>query len=254
METLDNFRSGALRFLVASDVAARGLDVPNVSHVFNYDVPSHAEDYVHRIGRTGRAGKSGTAMMICSPRDEKNFAAIEELVKMEIPRMEHAKSGQTAETETVSEDSAEKKPARRSRTARSKKSNAQEPLEAQALPAAIDTAADPAPAPVATAEESNPAREQSSNRRGGRGRGRNRDADSRDNLRGGATWDATMPNFIAKSFTERLVAEGRDPSTANDTPESKELPSLADGAEDLSLAQAPQDTVQDTSAAQEDLA
>jgi superfamily II DNA/RNA helicase len=193
-------------------------------------------------------------MMICSPRDEKNFAAIEELVKMEIPRMEHAKSGQTAETETVSEDSAEKKPARRSRTARSKKSNAQEPSEAQALPAAIDTAADPAPAPVATAEESNPAREQSSNRRGGRGRGRNRDADSRDNLRGGATWDATMPNFIAKSFTERLVAEGRDPSTANDTPESKELPSLADGAEDLSLAQAPQDTVQDTSAAQEDLA
>ena len=63
-----------------------------------------------------------------------------------------------------------------------------------------------------------------------------------------------MPNFIAKSFTERLVAEGKDPSTANDTPESKELPSLADGAEDLSLAQAPQDTVQDTSAAQEDLA
>ena len=254
METLDNFRSGALRFLVASDGAARGLDVPNVSHVFNYDVPSHAEDYVHRIGRTGRAGKSGTAMMICSPRDEKNFAAIEELVKMEIPRMEHAKSGQTAETETVSEDSAEKKPARRSRTARSKKSNAQEPLEAQALPAAIDTAADPAPAPVATAEESNPAREQSSNRRGGRGRGRNRDADSRDNLRGGATWDATMPNFIAKSFTERLVAEGRDPSTANDTPESKELPSLADGAEDLSLTQATQDTVQDTAAAQEVLA
>ena len=101
---LDNFRSGTLRFLVASDVAARGLDVPNVSHVFNYDVPSHAEDYVHRIGRTGRAGKSGTAMMICSPRDEKNFAAIEGLVKMEIPRMEHAMSGKTAEAETASED------------------------------------------------------------------------------------------------------------------------------------------------------
>ena len=234
METLDNFRSGALRFLVASDVAARGLDVPNVSHVFNYDVPSHAEDYVHRIGRTGRAGKSGTAMMICSPRDEKNFATIEELVKMEIPRIEHAKSGQTAEAETVSEASAEKKPARRSRTARSKKSNVQEPSEAQALPAAIDTAADPAPAVVDTAEEntqpSNPAREQTSNRRGGRGRGHNRDAELRDNRRGGATWDATMPNFIAKSFTERLVAEGRNPSMANDTPEGKELPSIAGGA------------------------
>ena len=89
METLDRFRSGTLRFLVASDVAARGLDVPNVSHVFNYDVPSHAEDYVHRIGRTGRAGKPGTAMMICVSKDEKNFADIERLVKAEIPRMKH---------------------------------------------------------------------------------------------------------------------------------------------------------------------
>ena len=89
METLDMFRSGTLRFLVASDVAARGLDVPNVSHVFNYDVPSHAEDYVHRIGRTGRAGKPGTAMMICVNKDEKNLADIERLVKAEIPRMKH---------------------------------------------------------------------------------------------------------------------------------------------------------------------
>jgi superfamily II DNA/RNA helicase len=56
--TLDGFRDGTLRFLVASDVAARGLDIPAVSHVFNFDVPSHAEDYVHRIGRTGRAGRT----------------------------------------------------------------------------------------------------------------------------------------------------------------------------------------------------
>lgn len=89
METLDGFRNGSIRFLCASDVAARGLDIPNVSHVFNFDVPSHAEDYVHRIGRTGRAGRSGKAMMICAPRDEKNFAAIEALVKLEVPRMEN---------------------------------------------------------------------------------------------------------------------------------------------------------------------
>ncbi len=86
--TLDGFREGALKILVASDVAARGLDVPSVSHVFNFDVPSHAEDYVHRIGRTGRAGRKGKAMMICVPRDEKNLADIEKLVEREIPRIE----------------------------------------------------------------------------------------------------------------------------------------------------------------------
>ena len=87
MRTLAQFRDGTLRFLVASDVAARGLDIPNVSHVFNYDVPSHAEDYVHRIGRTGRAGKAGTAIMICTPRDQKNFDSIERLVEMAIPKL-----------------------------------------------------------------------------------------------------------------------------------------------------------------------
>ena len=87
MEVLQGFRDGTIPFLVASDVAARGLDIPNVSHVFNYDVPSHAEDYVHRIGRTGRAGRSGKALMICAPQDEKNLAAIERLVKQEIPRL-----------------------------------------------------------------------------------------------------------------------------------------------------------------------
>ncbi|EAQ01827.1 ATP-dependent RNA helicase RhlE [Pseudooceanicola batsensis HTCC2597] len=87
-KTLEGFRDGSLRFLVASDVAARGLDIPNVSHVFNFDVPSHAEDYVHRIGRTGRAGRSGKAIMICVPRDEKNLADIESLIEKTIPRID----------------------------------------------------------------------------------------------------------------------------------------------------------------------
>ncbi len=68
MKTLEKFRSGELKILVASDVAARGLDVPAVSHVFNFDVPIHADDYVHRIGRTGRAGRSGRAYMLASHR------------------------------------------------------------------------------------------------------------------------------------------------------------------------------------------
>ena len=86
MKTLDGFRDGTLRFLVASDVAARGLDIPAVSHVFNFDVPSHAEDYVHRIGRTGRAGRKGVAITIATPGDKKFLDAIESLVKKEIPR------------------------------------------------------------------------------------------------------------------------------------------------------------------------
>jgi superfamily II DNA/RNA helicase len=73
MRTLDAFRKGELRLLVASDVAARGLDIPDVSHVFNFDVPHHADDYVHRIGRTGRAGKSGQAFMIVTPADSRNL-------------------------------------------------------------------------------------------------------------------------------------------------------------------------------------
>ncbi|MEZ5778466.1 MAG: DEAD/DEAH box helicase [Paracoccaceae bacterium] len=84
--TLDGFRDGTVRFLVASDVAARGLDIPAVSHVFNFDVPSHAEDYVHRIGRTGRAGRKGVAVTIATPGDQKYLDAIESLVKHKLPR------------------------------------------------------------------------------------------------------------------------------------------------------------------------
>ena len=85
-ETLESFREGGLQILVASDVAARGLDIPSVSHVFNFDVPIQSEDYIHRIGRTGRAGRNGTAIMICSKRDRKNLSNVESLLQKEIPR------------------------------------------------------------------------------------------------------------------------------------------------------------------------
>ena len=84
METLDAFKSGNLTLLVASDVAARGLDIPAVSHVFNFDVPVHAEDYVHRIGRTGRAGRSGVAYTMVGPGDEKHLDAILRLIQKPI--------------------------------------------------------------------------------------------------------------------------------------------------------------------------
>ena len=84
---LDQFRKGEVALLIASDVAARGLDIPAVSHVFNFDVPHHADDYVHRIGRTGRAGLSGTAITVVSPADQKSVAAIEKLIGQTIPWM-----------------------------------------------------------------------------------------------------------------------------------------------------------------------
>jgi len=86
MKTLDGFRDGTLHLLVASDVAARGLDIPAVSHVFNFDVPTHPEDYVHRIGRTGRAGRTGKAVTLAVPADDKYIGQIENLVKQAIPR------------------------------------------------------------------------------------------------------------------------------------------------------------------------
>jgi superfamily II DNA/RNA helicase len=85
MAALDKFRKGEADLLIASDVAARGLDIPDVSHVLNFDVPFHADDYIHRIGRTGRAGKTGTAYTVVTSADSKAVAAIEKLIGTTIP-------------------------------------------------------------------------------------------------------------------------------------------------------------------------
>jgi len=85
LRELDRFRSGEVHILVASDVAARGLDIKGVSHVFNYDVPWHPDDYVHRIGRTGRAGAAGVAITLVTPADGEAIANIEKLIGQSIP-------------------------------------------------------------------------------------------------------------------------------------------------------------------------
>ena len=85
--TLEKFKANEIRLLVCSDVAARGIDIGGLSHVFNFDVPHHAEDYVHRLGRTGRAGKSGAAFTLAGPEDRLAVEAIEKLVGAPIPRI-----------------------------------------------------------------------------------------------------------------------------------------------------------------------
>ncbi len=88
MDTLDRFKRGEITLLVASNVAARGLDIAEMSHVINYDVPIYAEDYVHRIGRTGRAGRPGRAFTLVTPADSRPIAAIERLIGEAIARTE----------------------------------------------------------------------------------------------------------------------------------------------------------------------
>jgi superfamily II DNA/RNA helicase len=87
-ETLEKFKAGEARLMVCSDVAARGIDIKGLSHVFNFDTPFHAEDYVHRIGRTGRAGREGRAFTFAMPEDGKSVQAIEKLIGKPIPHIE----------------------------------------------------------------------------------------------------------------------------------------------------------------------
>ena len=92
LKELDRFKAGDINILVASDVAARGLDIKGVSHVFNFDAPWHPDDYVHRIGRTGRAGATGKAFTLITDEDAENIANIEKLTGQKIPRVEGVKA------------------------------------------------------------------------------------------------------------------------------------------------------------------
>jgi superfamily II DNA/RNA helicase len=144
METLDAFKNNRLTLLVASDVAARGLDIPAVSHVFNFDVPVHAEDYVHRIGRTGRAGRLGVAYTLVAPADGKHLDAILKLIQKPIDYLD---TGKTAPAAAAPAESGEERPAR---PARSRRGGPRTRAEAEA-------AVEAAPAPAAEVEAPKPA-------------------------------------------------------------------------------------------------
>jgi superfamily II DNA/RNA helicase len=208
--TLDGFRDGSIKFLVASDVAARGLDIPNVSHVLNYDVPSHAEDYVHRIGRTGRAGRKGTTIMMAVPSDDKLLNAIETLIGQPIPRTEapwQPEAGATNRRKTSEDDNtAEADKPKRSR-ARSRKADdgaKEQPVEE------VQAAPEPNSEPTQKPERSEPRRKPEPRQKPGAGRrGGNQIVGMGDHL----------PDFIALSFDERRGGPARSTDDAQDTAE-----------------------------------
>jgi superfamily II DNA/RNA helicase len=187
MASLDSFRTGEMPILVASDVAARGLDIPAVSHVFNYDIPHHAEDYVHRIGRTGRAGRSGQSFTLVGPGDEKSLTAIEKLIGQPVEWQ-----GPTLAERPHSENSSRRRGGRGERGERGEERSrgrkvkvrssgrSQEPAEA-----AREEAPAPRPAPAPREEQPNraprrererPERDRTSDR-GYQGRSRREDDD-----------------------------------------------------------------------------
>ena len=155
-KTLDRFRSGELQFLIASDVAARGLDIPDVSHVFNYEPPRSPDDYVHRIGRTGRAGKQGASLTLAAPSDSRSIAAIEQLIgnpiaKAEIAGVPDAPLGDPRDSGGRGRRADELKAQRSSRGHAKKdrfmKRDAERPQAAMA-PIAREPNAEPAPRPA----------------------------------------------------------------------------------------------------------
>ncbi|MEP4197345.1 MAG: DEAD/DEAH box helicase [Aliishimia sp.] len=201
--TLEGFRNNELRFLVASDVAARGLDVPSVSHVFNFDVPGHAEDYVHRIGRTGRAGRDGKAMMICSTRDEKNFDSIEKLIQREIPRVENPLAQSKTEDTQKADAPREGEKPRRTRAPRKPRTEQQvAPVEqttndtATEVSASTDASAN-APAQKTEHKPTQHPRERSSRRSDRSSRGR-------DTGKSPMGLGDHTPSFIELSFADRM--------------------------------------------------
>jgi superfamily II DNA/RNA helicase len=181
---LDRFKNGTINILVASDVAARGLDVKGVSHVFNFDAPWHPDDYVHRIGRTGRAGAKGRAFTLITPSDDEAIDNIQKLTGYNIPVYG---SGQ-ADAAPAKEEQREEREPRRERSSRGgrggTKSRAEQPRAEQ--PRAEPGTEKPAERPAKKADDRKPAPAK-----------RQQDDDGPDD-----GWNGPMPDFLSFGFSE----------------------------------------------------
>jgi superfamily II DNA/RNA helicase len=179
MAMLQGFKDNKIQLLVASDVAARGLDIPDVSHVFNFDVPIHAEDYVHRIGRTGRAGREGAAFTLVSKPEMKHLEAIQKLISNEIEWLTPIpESGSADEDESDgkrgrgrSRDRSEKRP----RRGKDRDDRREAKPEAEAAEAPAETAADERKPKEKKETKPEPRRERSEPKRERKDRSRNDD-------------------------------------------------------------------------------
>jgi len=162
MQVLGAFREGKIKLLIASDVAARGLDIPDVSHVFNFDVPTHAEDYVHRIGRTGRAGRSGKAYTLTTKPEQKYLDSIEKMLGNPIPEMEGAPAPKAVDAAAPEAQESDKPKRTARRGTRKKAVDAPKADTADAAPA--EAMAEP------VAEQAPPVAPEPAERRANRGR------------------------------------------------------------------------------------
>ncbi|MDQ1157612.1 superfamily II DNA/RNA helicase [Sphingomonas sp. SORGH_AS 950] len=185
---LELFKRGEINILVASDVAARGLDIKGVSHVFNFDAPWHPDDYVHRIGRTGRGGATGTAYTFVAPDDAENLENIEKLTGQTIDRLE------------LPAPVEEERPGRRPRRERGQRA-AETPVQAAPAPEPVEEA--PRARPARQAREPEPRQEQPRFQEARPPRGDDRRRDRRSNADeapddGG--WNGPIPDFLKVSF------------------------------------------------------
>ncbi len=202
---LDRFKSGEINILVASDVAARGLDIKDVSHVFNYDVPWHPDDYIHRIGRTGRAGKTGIAITLATAADAEAIEAIEKLTGAKIQPAAEAGSSEGAEAAPPEGEEAETPRRERGGRAPRGRGRSEEPKR-ERRPRREDTASEPEPEPgrpESHKDEPRPeprARREEPRREPRPARGRAEPRPEPANAEDEDGWNGPVPSFLAQKL------------------------------------------------------
>ncbi|MDB5679205.1 DEAD/DEAH box helicase [Sphingomonas bacterium] len=189
---LDRFKAGDVNILVASDVAARGLDIKGVSHVFNFDAPWHPDDYVHRIGRTGRAGATGVAFTLATSEDAENIANIEKLTGLKIDRYEGA----------ADEEPAARSPRGRKPAAKKAEPRAEAPAEAKPPREPREPRAERPAREERERRAERPAREPRPPRPESAPRTRQAEPhDSPDANDDGGGWNGPLPGFLSAKLT-----------------------------------------------------